>query len=268
MSKKCKRQSEKLSPADRILAFLDAADGWLSGEELAEKLGVSRAAVAKHVVALRAYGHVIHSRTHKGYFLELKAERIDREAVEKHLQTQILGRREWRILDEAESTNNEAIAWALAGAPEGSVVSAERQSGGKGRKGHAWFSSPRGLSVSVILRPETGRGDGTATTRAALEAIRKAVLQTTGLKATIKKPNDLYLDGKKICGMLAESGLRGSEPDWLVLGVGCNVTVLPDEFPDDIRERVTSLYAAGAGSVSKNELLGRFLTLLEPLLPA
>lgn len=266
MKRKCKPQSEKRSPAERILAALDTAGGWRSGEELADMLGVSRAAVAKHIAALREFGHIIQSRTHKGYLLQLKADRIDRGLVEKCLETAVLGRQAWRILDEAESTNTEAITWALNGCPTGSVVTAERQNGGKGRRGHAWFTSPRSLSVSLVLRPEGG-GDGAAATHAALAAMREAIARSTGLETTIKKPNDLYLGGKKICGILVESGLRGDEPDWVVLGAGCNVNVLPSEFPDDIRDRVTSLYAEGAVSVSRNELLARFLNALEPLLP-
>lgn len=266
MPQKCNPRTKKSSPADRVLSFLDLAQGWVSGEELAKRLGVSRAAVAKHVAALRVCGHVIHSRTHKGYFLELRAERIERELVERDLRTRVLGRGGWRILDEAESTNTEAITWALAGAPEGAIVTAERQSGGKGRKGHAWFSSPRGLSVSIILRPKNIKTSGAAITRCALKAMREAIALTAGLTAMIKEPNDLYLDGGKICGVLAESGMRADELDWLILGAGCNVNVLPEEFPAELRGRVTSLYAAGAGSISKNELLGHFLTALEPLL--
>lgn len=250
---------DKPGPGQRILRLLENAGGWHSGEELARTLGVSRTAVAKHVAALREAGHVIRSRTHKGYWLEIKAEPLRAASANAWLTTKILGRNGWREFDTVGSTNNEAIAWALAGAPEGAVVTAETQTGGKGRKGHDWFSSPRGLAVSVILRP--GRAEGV--TRAALEAMQAAAFEVAGARTDIKEPNDLYLNGKKICGILAETGWRGDEPDWLVLGVGCNVAVLPEEFPEEIAGRVTSLYAETGRVVSKNRLFAAFLNRFE-----
>lgn len=265
--------------ARHILRLLESAAGWQSGEELAQRLGVSRMSVAKHVAALRDAGHVIRARTRKGYFLEIQAEPVRSAEVAKHLnpRTKILGRREWREFGETGSTNNEAIAWALAGAAEGAVVAAERQTGGKGRKGRDWFSSPRGLAVSVVLRPGQPGGfsgiTGESATRTALEAMRRAVAATANIGADTaeskkpggKEPNDLYVNGKKICGILAETGWRGDEPDWLVLGVGCNVSVLPEEFPEAIAGRVTSLYAETGRAVSKNRLLAEFLNNFEEI---
>ncbi len=258
------------APGQRILHLLENAGGWHSGEALARTLGVSRTAVAKHVAALRDAGHVIRSRTHKGYWLEIKAEPLRADSANTWLTTKTLGRNGWREFAETGSTNNEAIAWALAGAPEGAVVTAETQTDGRGRKGHDWFSSPRGVAASVILRPGTpgqrpGALTGETATRAALKAMQAATLETAGVRTDIREPNDLCLNGKKLCGILAEAGWRGGEPDWIVLGAGCNVAVLPEEFPGTIAGRVTSLYAETGQVVSKNRLLAAFLNHFEEI---
>lgn len=268
MTRKSKTPSEKTSPGMTVLALLEERDDWRSGEELAEILGVSRAAVAKHIAALRRDGHVIDSVTNRGYRLLVRHEPVDALLVEPYLKTRILGKNGWRCLEDTTSTNTEAITWALSEGGEGAVVTAERQSHGKGRKGRDWFSSPHGLHFSVILRPRSGGADDGAVTHAALEAMRESVAALTGLQPRIKEPNDLYLGARKIGGVLVESGSRAGEPDWLAVGMGCNVNVLPEEFPDALRAKVTSLYEAGGKAISKNRLLGMILSGFEKRLKA
>lgn len=259
MNSKCKPQSKKTSTGDSILSRLAAADSWLSGEFLAETLGVTRAAVAKHVSALRKSGHVIASVTNRGYRLLVQAEPISFSLVEPLLRTKVLGRTGWRSLAETTSTNTDAITWALSGAPEGSVVTAETQTMGKGRKGREWFSSPHALQFSVILRPEKEGLGEKAVTASALEALSEAVVRLASLEVRIKMPNDLYCDGRKLGGVLLESGRRAGEPDWLAVGIGCNVNVPPDAFPDSIRDKVASLYEISGKTVSRNVLLAHIL---------
>ena len=260
-----KKSFAEMSSQERILARL-AGGGWVSGEDLAGSLGVSRMAVAKQIDKLRREGHLIRSRTHKGYMLEVPMERLSREAVVPLLRTAVLGRTEWRELESTPSTNSCAIAWALEGGPAGAVVTAHEQTNGKGRRGHSWFSSPRGMHLSVILPPRGGAGQDARVTMAALQALQRAVAATAGVEAAIKKPNDLFLNGKKICGILVESGQRGGETDWLVLGIGCNVNVVPDEFPEEIRSKTTSLYAECGAAIAKNRLAAETLNHLEELL--
>lgn len=266
MPRKNASPTDKTGLAQRILSLLEDAGDWHSGEELARRLNVSRMTVAKHVAALRGAGHIIQARTHKGYLLEIKAEPFREASTNPWLKTRILGRAGWREFSETGSTNNEAIAWALSGAPSGAVVAAETQTDGKGRRGHDWFSSSRGLSASVVLRPAGRELSGDAVTRHALESMRQAILEIVDVETDCKAPNDLYLGGKKICGILAETGWRGDEQDWLVLGVGCNVAVLPEEFPGAIADRVTSLYASTGAVVSKNRLFAGFLNHFEKAL--
>ncbi|MCC8116724.1 MAG: hypothetical protein LIP18_06165, partial [Planctomycetes bacterium] len=127
-----------------------------------------------------------------------------------------------------ESTNNEAIVWALAGGPVGAVVTAERQTGGKGRRGHRWFSPPRSLMFSCLLPagPRVRSGPE-AVTRDALVALSEAFRQA-GLPApTVKSPNDLFLNGRKVAGVLVESGSRAGVPEWPGRGSGVRVIGLP-----------------------------------------
>ena len=240
-----------------IVDVLAGGDRWHSGEELARVFGVSRAAIGKHVAGLRKAGHIIEASTNKGYFLLVKYEPVDREIVHNHLRTRIIGKSGWRTLSETTSTNNDAIAWALADAPAGSIVTAEKQTHGKGRIGHEWFSSIHGLQFSIILRPKVI--DEPALVKHMLSAISKAIEMRAAVRSTIKEPNDLLAGGKKIAGVLAESGRRGNEIDWLVLGAGCNVNVPLHAFPDGIREKSTSIHEASGRFTGKSLLLADIL---------
>lgn len=260
-----KNSSVEPGTTERILALLASGD-WLSGEELAKAFGVSRAAIAKHVDKLRREGHIIRSRTHKGYRLEILMERLSRNAVLPFLRTKVLGRTDWTEFESTPSTNTEAISLALDGGPIGTVVAAHWQTKGKGRRGHTWFSSPHGMHFSVILPPFHRTAEYAKVNMAALRAVRKAIEATADVETAIKKPNDLLLNGKKICGVLVEIGQRGGETDWMVAGIGCNVNVVPDDFPPEIRGRVTSLYAERGMVISKNRLAAETLNTLEELL--
>lgn len=268
MTKDCKYSSKKFGAAERVLVLLAEAEGWRSGEEISEKLGVSRAAVAKQVSVLRGRNHVIEASTNRGYLLRLRYEPTEYDCVAPHLKTRVLGRKGWKALAETVSTNTEAITWALAGGEEGAVVTAETQTRGKGRKGDDWFSSPHGLQFSVVLRPRGLGDDESGIIGAALEAVAEAIISVTGLEAEIKEPNDLLIGGKKNTGVLVEAGSRAGEPDWLALGIGCNVNVLPEEFPAALRGRVTSLYEATGCAVEKNRLLAEILNAFEKKLRA
>jgi birA, biotin-[acetyl-CoA-carboxylase] ligase region len=258
---KSKLQVQKTSPAEIILHELAADGDWHSGEDLAERLGMTRAGVSKHIRHLREEGHIIESVTKRGYRLLVKNDPVSRDSIQPYLKTKTVGRREWKSLDETSSTNTAAIALALDGAEAGSIVTAARQTRGKGRKGDDWFSSPHSLQFSVVLRP--GKLDEHELTQTALAAVRQAILDVAGIQVDIKQPNDIHHEGKKLCGVLVESGRRGEALDWVVLGIGVNVNVPAADFPENLRERITSLYAVTGKAADKNRLLARILTLLE-----
>ena len=251
----------------QILALLEEQDGWVSGEDIAAGLGISRAATAKHIQALRREGHAIAAATRRGYRLLAKAEPLDQAAVTAALRTNFLGRAGWRFLPETSSTNNEAMLWAAQGGPAGAVVVAERQAQGRGRKGQAWVSTPRGLEFSFILRPDLsafGTVDQLAQlTALAAKAVATAVTNLTKLTAVYKAPNDVLVNNRKVCGVLLELGFRAEELDWAVLGIGCNVNALPNELPEP--DRITSLLAESGAPLSRARLLAGILNEFESM---
>ncbi len=259
--RKSKFHIEKPTPSEIILHALAANADWHSGEELADRLGMSRAGVSKHIRHLREAGHSIESVTKRGYRLLVANDPVSREAVKLDLKTKTIGRREWISLEETSSTNTAAITWALNGARAGSLVTAARQTRGKGRKGDDWFSSPHSLQFSVVLRPKAV--DEFELTQMALAAVKESILAETGIMVDIKQPNDLYYNGRKLCGVLVESGRRGEALDWVVLGIGVNVNVPAGEFPEKLREKNTSIYVISVIPVDKYVLLARALYLLE-----
>lgn len=263
---KMQEHSQKTDMRMRIHRVLLHAGGWVSGEDLAARFGVSRAAVGKHVARLRREGNLIQSSTKKGFWLRIPAERIDPELVRPHLATRRLGRERWVCLEETASTNTEALALALSGAGGGAVVTAERQSAGKGRKGHGWLSLPRSLQFSLLFPSVPPEENPDLLVEKAQRALVRAVKTVCPLNPVPKPPNDVLVEGRKLAGILVESGLRAGEVDWVVLGVGCNVNALPEEFPAAIAGKTTSVLAACGAAASRNRLLAEFLNALEELL--
>ena len=145
-------------------------------------------------------------------------------------------------LDTVDSTNTYAKELARQGAPHGTVVLADHQTGGRGRMGRH-FSSPKGLGIycSVILRPEAEPSKLLHLTAMMAEAARRAVLETVGLSPMIKWVNDLVLNEKKLCGILTEMELKGSETDFVIVGVGINCNQKREDFPTELQEIATSL---------------------------
>lgn len=238
-----------------------AGDGWRSGEEISSLLGLSRAAVGKHVRGLREGGFLIDAAPRRGYRLIAEKEAFSVEAVRAGLRSRLLGQGRWIWLEETDTTNNVAARAAMEGAEEGCVVVAGRQSSGKGRKGRSWFSAPRSLAFTVVLRPV--RVDAERVTRMALESVCEAVREVSGLAPVLKEPNDVLLDGRKICGVLAESGHRADELEWLVIGIGVNVNAREEDFAPEIRERAGSLLIASGLPADRAGLLRAVLERLD-----
>lgn len=251
-----------MTTKDRLLAMLEGRrDVFFSGEDIAKALQVSRAAVWKAVEALRAEGYPIDAVTNKGYRLSRECDILSAQGVMKYLKP------EYRSLDvtvlpTADSTNAVVRQRAAEGAAEGCVVIAREQTAGRGRLGRRFFSPPdTGLYLSLLLRPAayTPR-QAVCLTAAAAAAMGRAVEQLTGQAPGIKWVNDLFLRGKKVCGILTEAsvGLETGAMESMVLGVGVNVYPPRDGFPEEL--------GTIAGSVldhpvpdAKNRLAGEFL---------
>ena len=255
--------SSDLSKREQILALLEAQQGWHSGEMMAEQLGVSRAAVAKHMAALRAAGHGIESASRRGYRLVVKMDDFTVEDMQARLKTRGLGKKEWLYFDSIPSTNRQAIIWAAGGAEAGSIILAESQTEGRGRKGRHWYSVPRGIQCSIVLRPSFQEDRIPLLTMLATVAVTEAILQCTSLVPRIKAPNDVLLNGRKVCGVLVETGLRATEIEWAIVGIGCNVNAVQADFAEDLQACASSLFIESHVPVSRMTLLAHILERIE-----
>ena len=224
-----------------VLAFLaEAADDFVSGEAISGKLGLSRAAVWKHVDALRGQGYRIEAIPARGYRLVAIPDRLGVLEIGPLLNTHDMGQ-VLHCFAEIPSTNDRARELADAGAVHGEVVVAECQTAGRGRRGRSW-SSPAGknLYLSAILRPSLPPQRAPELTLvasvAACEACRKA-----GVEAGIKWPNDVLVGGRKVAGILTELSAEPDVVHWVVLGVGVNLNSGPGDFPEELRGVATSL---------------------------
>lgn len=166
-----------------------------------------------------------------------------------------LGERLVSFLAVAASTNDEALALARGGAPGGTMVVAERQSRGRGRLGREWLSPPGvGLYCSLILRPRLEPADLPKLTLGAGLAASRAVEAVTGLHPLLKWPNDLWLNEKKVGGILAEARFDQASPV-VVLGIGLNVNTAMESFPSELRAKVTSLLLHSGREFARSALL-------------
>lgn len=242
--------------------FRQEPDGYLSGERLSEVLGVSRTAVWKQIRQLRQLGYRIEAIPSRGYQLCATPDLLLAEELHSGLTTSRIGR-DIRYFAETDSTNRQAYALGEAGAAEGLVVIADRQSAGKGRLGRTWTSPPGvNLYLSVVLRPPLPPHAAPQLTFLSALATSRAIAMVTGLAPTHKWPNDVLLSGGKVAGLLNEMSAESDRLRFVVLGIGVNLNMTADQFPADLRAPATSLLLAGGRTVSRT-IFAR--TLLEQL---
>ncbi|MDE7395084.1 MAG: biotin--[acetyl-CoA-carboxylase] ligase [Clostridiales bacterium] len=237
--------------------------GEASGTQLAGTLGITRAAVHKHVKSLAKYGFIIEATPSKGYKLR-NTDVLHRVVVEHYLQTQ------WKIetVEETTSTNADAKRHAAAGELRYTVL-ADRQSAGRGRLGRSFFSPPgAGMYLSAVIKPRE-QNAAKITAYAAVAAAR-AVEELCGARVDVKWVNDLYMNGKKICGILTEGsvGLEGGALEYAVVGIGINCKRV--DLPSELKDKVTSVEAESGVQINRVVLAAKILdalTLLETDLP-
>ena len=252
------------STKQALLQALSAAEGaYISGQQLAEALGVSRAAVHKAAQALSAQGYALDSAPRRGYRLAggdpFCAEAVGPYPAPIH------------IYDTLQSSNLTAKQLALGGAPHGTLVLTAHQLAGRGRLGRR-FESPvgKGVYLSLVLRPSLPMTEAQAVTVSAAVAVCRAVKRLCGLDLGIKWVNDLYYNGKKVCGILTEAGadIESGQLEWLVVGIGLNLTSRPEDWPEELRPIAGSLYPGGPAPVSRAALAGAIARELLGLCPA
>lgn len=236
---------------EQLLALLEQNRGsYLSGEMLARKLFVSRNTVWKTVKSLQALGYPIDAVTNKGYALAEDSDILSAPAIAAKARH----RERLHIIVEQNvtSTNTCLKAQAAEGAPEGTLLVALEQSAGKGRLGRS-FSSPRqsGIYMSLLLRPKMAAKDALMLTTAIAAAAAETIRELTGLPVGIKWVNDLYLNGRKICGILTEAALdfESQGLEYAVVGIGINLEEPAGGFDESIRNIAGALFAAGGTPV-------------------
>ena len=250
---------------EKILALLrEAGDGYISGEEIATKLGVSRTAVWKHIKELKEKGYEITSQSRSGYSLKETPDLLLKQEIEPFLKTKLLGK-EYHYFETIPSSNNEAKKLAFAGAPEGTVVVAEEQGAGKGRLERGWFSPKgKGIWFSVILRPPFLPQEAPKCTLMAAVAIVRAA-RKFGAEVGIKWPNDILADGRKLVGILTEMNAEMERINYVVIGTGVNVNLWPEDYPDDVRDIANSLAMVTGKPLPRAELFAEILQAMEEL---
>ncbi|AEC02229.1 biotin--[acetyl-CoA-carboxylase] ligase [Parasphaerochaeta coccoides] len=216
----------------------------VSGETIASALGVSRAAVWKSVKELQSFGVPISASTNKGYTLDEAADILSRASLSAYVDSPLISLLEFH--DEIGSTNQRAKTLAVDGASHGTTVVARTQSGGRGRRGRAFASPEGGIYLSIVLRPERmapGVVPVLITTAAAV-AVARAVERVCHLRLDIKWVNDLFLNGRKVCGILTEgiADMENGGVSALVVGIGINFSTPVEAYPEDIRHMVRSLF--------------------------
>jgi BirA family biotin operon repressor/biotin-[acetyl-CoA-carboxylase] ligase len=250
--------------SSQILSRLTSAGEFLSGEELSGAFGITRSAVWKHIRLLRSEGYHVDAVTGRGYRLTGLTGRAVAAEVEPLLTTRRHGRN-LIYLGVTDSTNLQAKALAAGDSPEGTVVVADTQTGGRGRMGRTWVSPPgENLYFSLILRPRVPSVRVPQLTLLVAAAIHRALSAIAGdLQAKIKWPNDILLNDKKLCGVLCE---MQSEPDYthfVVVGIGINVN--QSELPAELLGIATSLFLETGRLFSRAEILAAILNHFEPL---
>jgi BirA family biotin operon repressor/biotin-[acetyl-CoA-carboxylase] ligase len=248
---------------EKILNLLRAPrSGFLSGEELARKTGISRTMVWKHIKSLERDGFVIEAVPSQSYRITFEPDILLQSDIKTGLKTNVIGR-EIHIYSEVSSTNTRAMQMAADNAQEGTVVIAEMQTGGKGRRGRKWISPKGNLYVSVILRPDVPLHKAPLSTLMGAVAVASAIRTICRLQAVIKWPNDILLSGKKVCGLLTEMSAEQDRIRHIVLGIGVDVNMDPEVLPADIRTTTTTLMTETGRKVSRTELLREVLRELD-----
>ena len=237
-------------------------EGYISGEILAADLGVSRTAVWKHINILREEGYKIETTSGKGYRLLEMEDKLLPGEIKNILSGRAMGR-QIIYFDSIDSTNAYAKK-EIDRLKDGTVILAERQTAGRGRRGRGWLSPEgTGIWMSIVLKPDIPPREGIKMTQIAVAAVCKSIRELTKLDALIKWPNDIVVNGKKVCGILTEMAGELNEINYIVIGIGINVNM--KDFPDKIKEHASSLFIEGSKKIDRKILLVDILKRFENL---
>ncbi|MCL6631434.1 MAG: biotin--[acetyl-CoA-carboxylase] ligase [Alicyclobacillus herbarius] len=250
---------------DQILeAFLKASDHRVSGAWLSEQLGLTRAAVWKHIRSLEELGFSFSAATRRGYRLEKTPDLVLGPLLQPRLANVGEFGRTVIWSPEVDSTNALALRLARQGAPHGTLVTALVQTGGRGRRGRGWVSPRGGLWMSILLGKSVPLFLAHELTLLASVAVFRALQKQGPFPLSIKWPNDILCDGRKVCGILAEMRADGENVQYAVLGIGINTNVPLSELPAALNGTATSLSLYRDNPISHLDLVAAILNELEP----
>ena len=241
-----------------ILRLLDN-NGFVSGEYIAEHLGVSRTAVWKQIKSLQNMGYEIESIKSKGYRLASRPDIPIAEEVTLELDTKVIGKT-FYYFKSLSSTNLFAKKLVKDGVEEGAIVVSDIQLSGRGRKSRNWFSPEGGLWFSVVLYPHIPPERGMLLTMAISFAIVQGIKEITGLNPVIKWPNDLLINDKKVCGILTELDAEMDRINYTIVGIGINVN---NKLNEDLHGKATSLIQETGFNISRVKLLRSILKFVD-----
>lgn len=249
---------------EQILRLLkENSDDFLSGEDISDKFGVSRAAIWKHMNTLKEEGYEIESVSRKGYKLIESPDILTYIEVEEYLHTEYIGRN-IRYFETIDSTNIKAKEIAYE-SEEGTVVISEEQTLGRGRLGRSWVSPKgKGIWMSILLKPKIDPMKVAKITQIGAAAVSLAI-QDLGIESSIKWPNDIVINGKKVCGILTEMSCELNMINYVIMGVGINVNLDSEDFQGEVSKVGTSLKIETGEKINRKELLGLFLNRFEEL---
>lgn len=230
---------------EEILRLLRSADGYISGQELCNRFGVSRTAVWKAINQLKEAGYEIEAQQNKGYRLMAAPDLMTEAEIKSLMHTEWVAR-EVLYFDTIDSTNTKAQELAEKGYQSGTLVVADKQESGKGRRGRSWVSpSGTGIFMTLMIKPDINPNNASMLTLVAALAVAKAITSVTGEEALIKWPNDIVVNGKKVCGILTEMNAQFDYINHIVVGIGINVH--NESFPEEISQMASSLMIEAGG---------------------
>ena len=230
---------------EEILRLLRSADGYISGQELCNRFGVSRTAVWKAINQLKEAGYEIEAQQNKGYRLMAAPDLMTEAEIKSLMHTEWVAK-EVLYFDTIDSTNTKAQELAEKGYPSGTLVVADKQESGKGRRDRSWVSpSGTGIFMTLMIKPDINPNNASMLTLVAALAVAKAITSVTGEEAMIKWPNDIVVNSKKVCGILTEMNAQFDYINHIVVGIGINVH--NESFPEEISQMASSLMIEAGG---------------------
>lgn len=253
---------------DNILEYFEGQPGIvISGGFIAKELNISRTAVWKNIKTLIDEGYDIITVPQKGYILDKNSDKLSENLIRKELRTKLIGK-DLRIYSTTTSTNDQLKEIAKSGGAEGTVVISEEQTKGKGRMGRNFYSPQgQGIYLSILLRPDMPADKAVAITIKTAVAVAEAIDKIAGVNSRIKWINDLFLQGKKICGILTEASMEmeSGKLEYVIVGIGINVNKKNLIVPETLESIMGYISESGSKDhqISRNRLIAEILNRIE-----